>query len=112
MLVAGLALAAPVVRPRRVMPLLGPLLLLGAAIQGGLLGVLLTFANRPWYAVGVGGQLSPLADQQAGGALMWVFGGIVYVISAAVGLARWLQRDARTSERMDARRWKDMGYAR
>lgn len=113
MLAAGLLLVAPIVHPRRIAAGAGPLLLLGAAIQGGLLGVLLTFSPSPWYEVGVSANLaSALADQQVGGAIMWVFGGVAYVLAAAYSLAQWLRDDERTSDRADARRWKGVDYAR
>jgi putative membrane protein len=60
----------------------------------GALGALLTFAPRPWYATG----LSPgnaLLDQQLGGLLMWVPGGIVYLLAALWLMAGWLAREAR-----------------
>ena len=57
----------------------------------GALGALLTFAPSPWYAtIGAppfGG--SALDDQQLGGLVMWVPGGIVYV-AAALALAHRL----------------------
>jgi putative membrane protein len=65
------ALLAPSVRP-------GPALLaLGATVgQMGLLGALIVFASRPLYAVHFASTwpwgLSPLADQQLAGLLMWV----------------------------------------
>lgn len=107
LIVAALALWAPIVRPRRLPAWLGPLLLLGAAVQGGLLATLLTFAQRPWYA-GIGyGTLTPLQDQQFGGAMMWVVAGLVYLFGAATGFVRWLRQDEvihdRLTRRLDSR---------
>jgi cytochrome c oxidase assembly factor CtaG len=58
------------------------------------LGALITFAPRPWYA-SYGSdnpfQLSPLADQQLGGLIMWGPAGLAYLIAALVIASRWLQ---------------------
>ena len=64
-------------------------------LHTGALGTLLTFSGIPWYS----GYLvtapalgwDPLADQQLGGLIMWVPGGLVY-IAVALGLgASWLR---------------------
>ena len=62
-----------------------------------LLGALLTFAPHPWYASysGVGHTLSPLVDQQTGGAIMWGPAGLAYVIAAAWLVASAITNDAR-----------------
>jgi putative membrane protein len=70
----------------------------------GLLGALLTFSRTPWYGdhtqtVGAWG-LTPLSDQQLAGVLMWIPMGTVYVVTAAVLLAAWLQSvERRVTER-------------
>jgi putative membrane protein len=57
------------------------------------LGALLTFAPSPWYAhaadLRVFG-LSPLEDQQLGGLIMWVPGGLAYVVVALAIVGAWL----------------------
>lgn len=57
-------------------------------VHTSVLGALLTFATRPWYPVygptAPAWGLAPLEDQQLGGLIMWVPGGIVYL---AAGLA-------------------------
>jgi putative membrane protein len=62
-------------------------------LHTGALGALLTFAPPPWY-LGPGPPallgLSALEDQQLGGLLMWVPGGLAYLIAALVVVARWL----------------------
>lgn len=69
------------------------------------LGVLLTFSGDVWYAVSTAGAahwgLTPLEDQQLGGLIMWVPGGIPYVIAALALAARWFdgRSDAETHER-------------
>jgi putative membrane protein len=51
-----------------------------------MLGALLTFAREPLYAVHAVAPLewglTPLADQQLGGLLMWVPAGLPYAIAA------------------------------
>lgn len=112
MLGVGLALAAPVVHPARTAQWTGLLLLLGAAMQSGVLATLLTFATEPWYRLGVPViALTPLEDQQLGGAMMWVLGGMVYLFAAAASFVRWLRREEQAGDRADARQWKDVGYA-
>ena len=68
--------------------------LLASAVQMGLLGALLTFASRPLYAphfaTTLAFDLAPLTDQQLAGLLMWVPGGLPYVIAAVVLVSRRL----------------------
>jgi putative membrane protein len=55
-----------------------------AYLQMTLLGALLTFAPAPLYAIHATAPLlwglSPLADQQLGGLIMWVPGGLPYLV--------------------------------
>ena len=64
----------------------------------GALGALLTFATVPWYStyavLQVGYASSALEDQQLGGLLMWVPGGVVYMACALLHAARLLRRAA------------------
>ncbi|MGH8895861.1 MAG: cytochrome c oxidase assembly protein, partial [Egibacteraceae bacterium] len=97
MLAAAFAFWGPILRPRRTPVWVGPLLLAGAAIQGGILAALLVFSPRVFYAHGAATTLwglDPLSDQALAGVIMWVPGGIVYLIAAATLLVRWLDRDA------------------
>jgi putative membrane protein len=68
--------------------------LFSTMLHTGALGALLVVSRTPWYPVyGTGAQawgLSPLADQQLGGLIMWVPGGLVYVAAAVFLAARWL----------------------
>jgi putative membrane protein len=61
------------------------LALLSTMMQMGLLGALLTFAGRPLYAPHFGTTLpyglSPLADQQLAGLIMWVPGALPYLVA-------------------------------
>jgi putative membrane protein len=72
----------------------------GAYLQMALLGALLTFAPSQLYAIHafapVNWGLSPLEDQQLGGLIMWVPGGLPYLVILAL-LAR--------------RGWRTMGVA-
>jgi len=61
-----------------------------------LLGALLTFSPTVWYsAYAVQHGLSPLVDQQTGGAVMWGPAGIAYVVAAAWIVARAIAVDER-----------------
>ena len=57
------------------------------------LGALLTFAPSPWYVQVTGSRLfglTPLEDQQLGGLIMWVPGGLTYVVIALAIVGAWL----------------------
>jgi cytochrome c oxidase assembly factor CtaG len=57
------------------------------------LGALLTFAPAPWYPHYVGTpMLSPLEDQELGGLVMWVPGGVSYLVAGLWIVAGWLKR--------------------
>lgn len=58
------------------------------------LGALLTFAPSPWYAAeGIRAfGLSALEDQQLGGLIMWVPGGMAYMAGGLVIVGLWLRR--------------------
>ena len=74
---------------------LGVLYIFTTAVHTSILGALLTFAPHLWYgAYGIRAAalgLSPLEDQQVGGLIMWVPGGIVYVGVGVSLFAAWLQ---------------------
>jgi len=69
--------------------------LLTTLIHTGLLGALLTFAARPFYAILADGAapwgLTPLQDQQLAGLVMWVGGGVFYLLAALVLCGVWLR---------------------
>ena len=56
------------------------------------LGALLTFAPSPWYVTGDvrAFGLSAFEDQQLGGLIMWVPGGMAYMIVGLAIVGRWL----------------------
>ncbi|MDQ2081094.1 cytochrome c oxidase assembly protein [Xanthobacteraceae bacterium Astr-EGSB] len=64
------------------------------AIQMSLLGALLSLAPRPLFDVHSVTTwpwgLSPLEDQQLGGLIMWVLGGLLFTLYFAVAFAAWL----------------------
>lgn len=63
-----------------------------------LLGALLTFAGQPLYAPYIAAPrifgLSPLADQQLGGLIMWIPGNIVYILMMSVIFFQWVQHQS------------------
>ena len=69
------------------------LVLFALSVQGSVLGALLTFARAPWYP-SYGDRAAPwglsaLEDQQLAGVIMWVPGGLGYLVAglAAIALA-------------------------
>jgi putative membrane protein len=73
-------------------------------LQSGILGALMSFSSRPWYAYYANQimpwGLTPLADQQIAGLIMWMPGGFVFTVSTIGYFAAWLraleQRTARS----------------
>ncbi|MGZ8096671.1 MAG: cytochrome c oxidase assembly protein [Methylosarcina sp.] len=61
--------------------------LLFTMIYTGMLGALLPFAQTPLY-----GDLLDLQDQQLAGLIMWVPGGLSYLITGVWSGGRWLQK--------------------
>jgi cytochrome c oxidase assembly factor CtaG len=69
------------------------------ALHTSILGALLTFAQHIWYPIYDGRtlawSLTPIEDQQLGGLIMWIPGGLVFI---AVGLglfAAWIGESER-----------------
>lgn len=77
--------------------------LLVAMVAMGLLGALLTFTGEPVYAphflTTATWGLTPLADQQAAGLIMWAPAAAVYLAAALLVLGRWIGPDVRTGAR-------------
>src|SRR5438128_2539552 len=68
------------------------------AVHGGVLGALLTFSPRVWYApylINHPTGLTPLEDQQLAGLLMWVPAGLIFVVGGLVLFAAWLRESDR-----------------
>lgn len=65
------------------------------AVHTGVLGALMTFARTPWYpAYGPGPAawgLSPIADQQLAGLIMWIPASAAYLVAALSTAYRWLR---------------------
>ena len=82
---------------------LGVLYLFTTALHTGALGALLTFANSVWYpayaATAPVWGLSPIEDQQLGGLIMWIPGGMAYVVAGLILFAGWLQDPMKEASR-------------
>ena len=69
------------------------LLLFTTAVHTGVLGALMTFARTPWYpgyTQSLMFGLSPIADQQLAGMIMWIPGSVGYLVAALFTIRRWL----------------------
>ena len=107
-LLTGVLLWRSLVGPHRVRSSdgAGVLAVFGLALQSVLLAALLTFAGTAWYdgyttTTGPWG-LTPLADQQLAGAIMWIPAGALHV---GVGLAlfvSWLRSGDAPTHRSEA----------
>ncbi len=72
------------------------------SLYTGALGALITFAGTPWYPSyhsTTAWGLTPLEDQQLAGLVMWMPGGVTYLVAALALTARWL-RDAEQRDRV------------
>ena len=73
------------------------------ALQGSMLGALITFAGRPLYEshldIPPGWGLAPLADQQLAGLIMWVPPALLYIGVIAWLFAAWLKAVSAGHER-------------
>lgn len=83
----------------------GVLYVFTTAVHTSILGALLTLTPSVWYPAYEGKTaawgLAALEDQQLGGLVMWIPGGIVYTALGLYLFARWM----RASEVLAARRW-------
>ncbi|GAB4515335.1 MAG: cytochrome c oxidase assembly protein [Anaerolineae bacterium] len=73
---------------------LGVLAIFTTAVHSSILGALMTFSTQIWYPV-----YGSLEDQQIAGLIMWMPGGIIFVIAGLVVMGRWLHE----MEVMDAK---------
>src|SRR6185312_13305647 len=64
-------------------------------VHTAVLGALITFSRSAWYpAYAANTQawgLTPLADQQLAGLIMWIPAGVVYLVATLVIMWRWLE---------------------
>jgi putative membrane protein len=70
------------------------------AVHGGVLGALLTFSPRVWYAPYLTTHpsgITPLEDQQLAGLLMWVPASLIFAVGGLVLFALWLRESDRRS---------------
>lgn len=71
----------------------------GTAVHCSALGALLTFSAVLWYpayaTTTAQWGLTPLQDQQLGGAIMWVPSGVVFIIIGLALFAKWLAESDR-----------------
>lgn len=81
--------------------------LFATAMHSGGLGALLTFARSPWYPAYAGATeawgLTPLEDQQLAGLVMWIPGGLAYLVAALVLVAAWMRESERRAARWQER---------
>lgn len=104
----GVLFWSAVMHPRRPRDLGRSILYLFiTAVHTAVLGALLVVARSPWYGhYASGGSpfgLTPLADQQLAGLVMWIPAGFLYLVAALHTTRRWLgaaQVSVRRSERM------------
>jgi putative membrane protein len=72
-------------------------------IHTGALGALLTFSATPWYTAydaTMAFGFDALEDQQLGGLIMWIPGGIAYLVAGLVLGARWIRLSDRSTPGM------------
>ncbi len=107
----------PVLSPLAELPPLSPplqmLYLFAQTLPSQVLGALLTFSGRPrydWYitAPRVWNNLTPQADQQLGGLIMWVIGGTFFLAVFVFVFSRWVA----VNDAKDRRSARAMGRAR
>jgi putative membrane protein len=93
----------------------GVLMVFTTMLHSNALGALLTFAPRAWYPAYVETAprwgFTPLEDQQLGGLLMWIPGGMVYLAVALALLVGWLRLTDRSSVTENAVVRRDRGVA-
>jgi putative membrane protein len=93
----GVLLWWPILHPRsqrRTAYAVGVMTLFATAMQTGVLGALITLSHTVWYPAQAAGAaawgLTPLEDQQLAGLIMWVPGGLLYVVAMSVLFVAWL----------------------
>jgi putative membrane protein len=81
----------------------GVVYVFATTVHAGVLGALLTFSPRVWYAPYLTNHpsgITPLEDQQLAGLLMWVPASLIFVAGGLVLFAAWLREsDRRTRYR-------------
>lgn len=84
-----------------------PFLLLVGAAQNTILGGLLAFSDRPFYAPYLRTTsafgLDAAADQRLGGAIMWVPGDLIFLAAASAAFFLWLQSEEQAQRLRESR---------
>jgi putative membrane protein len=74
--------------------------LFATAIHTSVLGALMTFSRTPWYpsygAFAGGWGLTPIADQQFAGLIMWIPASVVYLVACLCVAYRYLRESEST----------------
>lgn len=82
-------------RSRRAAYALGAAALFLTMMQSGALGALLTLSHRIWFPVHAAGEalwgVAPLEDQQLAGLIMWVPGGLLYLVAMSALFLAWMR---------------------
>jgi len=97
--VGGIAFAenslVPVLKRRRAMLGMSIIYLFTTAVHTAVLGALMTMSRAPWYplygSAAAAWGLTPLADQQLAGLVMWIPASLAYLVAALVIMRRWLR---------------------
>ncbi len=80
---------------RRTAYAIGIITVFFTAMHTGVLGALITLSHRLWYPAQASGAaawgLTPMQDQQLAGLIMWVPGGLLYVIAMSALFVGWLE---------------------
>ncbi len=84
-----------ILQGRRVSRGMAILSLFTTAVHTGVLGALMTFSRTPWYPGYASGAaawgLTPMADQQLAGMIMWIPSSAAYLAGALILIRRWLR---------------------
>jgi putative membrane protein len=98
---AALLFYWPLIQPtggkRRLSYGAGILYLFPAKITGFVIGASLSMAQTPWYQTYIDAPrvwgLSALADQQLAGLIMWIFGGLLYIVPLLILVVMMIRED-------------------
>lgn len=98
---AALLFYWPLIQPtggkRRLTYAAGIIYLFPAKITGFVVGATLSMAQTPWYRTYIDAPrlwgLSALADQQLAGLIMWIFGGLLYIIPLLILVVMMVRDD-------------------
>jgi putative membrane protein len=84
-----------------------PFLMLVGAAQNTILGGLLVFSDRLFYAhyatTTAAYGLDPVTDQRLGGAIMWVPGDLIFFAAASLSFFLWLQSEEQAQHLRESR---------